>query len=158
MIKDLISNAHSHDSLHPNFHTIFEILQALNLDAMEDGHIELDGEYVYIDVETVAGKSECEARLASHRRYIDIQVPLSGNERFGVKPTPECESVSQPYDETNDIEYYADCPTRYEDLAPGEFIIFFPEDAHAQPITPNPRHRKLTVKISVEPNRERPVL
>ena len=42
MIKDHINNAHQYDDLHPNFRTVLEILQSLNLDALQPGHIELD--------------------------------------------------------------------------------------------------------------------
>ena len=51
MIKDHINNAHRYDDLHPNFRSVLEILQSLNLDALQPGHIELDGKYVYINID-----------------------------------------------------------------------------------------------------------
>ena len=90
MIKDHINNAHHYDDLHPNFRSVLEILQSLNLDALQPGHIELDGKYVYININETKSKSETEAKLESHRKYIDIQMPLSGSETFGVGPTSEC--------------------------------------------------------------------
>lgn len=158
MIKDRISNAHRYDSLHPNFHTIFEILQAFNLGAMEDGHIELDGNYVYINVKAIQGKDESCVLLESHRSYIDIHIPLSGSERFGLRKTTECQTVAQEYDSEKDTIVYSDRPAAYEELTPGEFVVFFPDDAHASGITPDQKHRKLVVKVSVEPNREKPTL
>ena len=94
MIKDHINNAHYYDDLHPNFRSVLEILQSLNLDALQPGHIELDGKYVYININETNSKTKEEALLESHRQYIDIQMPLTNNETFGVKPIQECLSLA----------------------------------------------------------------
>ena len=57
MIKDHINNAHRYDDLHPNFRSVLEILQSLNLDALQPGHIELDGKYVYININETNSKT-----------------------------------------------------------------------------------------------------
>ena len=150
MIKDHINNAHRYDDLHPNFRSVLEILQSLNLDALQPGHIELDGKYVYININTTNGQSKELARLEAHRQYIDIQMPLSGKETFGVKATNECLNPMGEFDFERDIVFYNDSPT--------EFIIFFPDDAHAPCIDTDENHMKLVVKISVEPNKEKPTL
>ena len=63
MIKDSLANMHSYDSLHKNFRSVFNIIDALNFDALEPGHIELDGSYVYINIEDTAGRGRDEAPL-----------------------------------------------------------------------------------------------
>ena len=158
MIKDYINNAHRYDDLHPNFRSVLEILQSLNLDALQPGHIELDGKYVYININETNTKKKEEAKLESHRQYIDIQMPLIGNETFGVKPTTECLSPIGNFDTERDIIFYEDMPDEYITLSKGEFIIFFPEDAHAPCIDTIDNHLKLIVKISVEPNKEKQTL
>ena len=158
MIKDHINNAHQYDNLHPNFRSVLEILQSLNLDALQPGHIELDGKYVYININETNTKKKEEANLESHRRYIDIQMPLTGTETFGVKPTRGCLSPIGDFDTERDIIFYEDMPDEYITLSKGEFIIFFPEDAHAPCIDTIDNHLKLIVKISVEPNKEKPTL
>lgn len=158
MIKDHINNAHRYDDLHPNFRSVLEILQSLNLDALQPGHIELDGKYVYININETNPKTKEEALLESHRQYIDIQMPLTGNETFGVKPTQECLSPIGDFDTERDIVFYNDTPHEYITLSKGEFIIFFPEDAHAPCIDTTNNHLKLIVKVSVEPNKEKPTL
>ena len=158
MIKDHINNAHKYDDLHPNFWSVMEILQSLNLDALQPGHIELDGKYVYININETQSKSETEAKLESHRKYIDIQMPLSGSETFGVGPTSECVKPIGEFDTERDIIFYEDTPTEYITLNKGEFVIFFPDDAHAPCINTTDNHLKLIVKISVEPNKEKPTL
>jgi YhcH/YjgK/YiaL family protein len=158
MIKDHINNAHRYDDLHPNFRSVLEILQSLNLDALQPGHIELDGKYVYININETNTKKKEEANLESHRQYIDIQMPLTGTETFGVKPTQGCLSPIGDFDTERDIIFYEDMPNEYITLSKGEFIIFFPEDAHAPCIDTIDNHLKLIVKISVEPNKEKPTL
>ena len=158
MIKDHINNAHHYDDLHPNFRSVLEILQSLNLDALQSGHIELDGNYIYININKTNSKSQEEAKLESHRRYIDIQMPITSNETFGVKPIQECLSPIGNFDTERDIVFYNDTPNEYITLSKGEFIIFFPEDAHAPCINTADNHLKLIAKISVEPNKEKPTL
>ena len=158
MIKDHINSAHQYDDLHPNFRSVLEILQSLNLDALQPGHIELDGNYVYININETKSKNKEEAKLESHRRYIDIQMPLSGKETFGVKSTTNCTNPIGEFDTERDILFYEDTPTEYITLNKGEFIIFFPDDAHAPCINTIDNHLKLIVKISVEPNKEKPTL
>ena len=158
MIKDHINNAHRYDDLHPNFRSVLEILQSLNLDALQTGHIELDGKYVYININTTKSTTKEEARLESHRQYIDIQMPLTGCETFGVRPTQECLSPIGDFDTERDIVFYEDAPSEFITLSKGEFVIFFPDDAHAPCIDTADNHLKLVVKVSVEPNKEKPTL
>ena len=158
MIKDHINNAHRYDDLHPNFRSVLEILQSLNLDALQAGHIELDGKYVYININTTKSTTKEEARLESHRQYIDIQMPLTGCETFGVRPTQECLSPIDDFDTERDIVFYEDAPSKFITLSKGEFVIFFPDDAHAPCIDTADNHLKLVVKVSVEPNKEKPTL
>ena len=158
MIKVHIDNAHRYDDLHPNFRSVLEILQSLNLDALQPGHIELDGKYVYININETKSKTKEEAKLESHRQYIDIQMPLIGNETFGVRPTKECFSPIGDFDIERDIVFYNDTPSEYITLSKGEFVIFFPDDAHSPCIDTADNHLKLIVKISVEPNKEKPTL
>lgn len=158
MIRDNIQNAHRYDDMHKYFRIIFEILQSLNYEALQDGYIELDGKYAFIDIKTVNGVNQKEAKLKSHRRYIDIQMPLTGIETIGLKQTKDCTNIFAKYDEECDTELYSDIPDNYETLNPGDFIILFPEDAHVSCITPSIAHQKLVVKVSIIPNAERPTL
>ncbi|MCQ2329412.1 MAG: YhcH/YjgK/YiaL family protein [Paludibacteraceae bacterium] len=153
MIKDKLENGHKYDCLHKNFKMVMEILQSLNMEALEDGRIELDGDYVYINVDTICGKSKEEANFESHKRYIDIQVPISGSEKMGFAPVDEMKEPTN-FDEAKDYFFYADRVNEVVDVEKGEFIIFFPEDAHAPMIDCGQRHKKLIVKVAVKPNED----
>lgn len=88
------------------------------------------------------------ASLEAHRRFIDIHVPLSGPERFGWSPVEVLSPDENGYDEENDIIFYKDEPQIVFDIYPGQFAIFFPDDAHA-PIVGEGTLRKLCIKIPV---------
>lgn len=158
MIKERLENGHKFDSLHKNMRMVIEILQSLNLQELQPGHIELDGKYVYINVDEVDGRSREEAIIEAHRKYIDVQMPISGSEVMGVMPVAGLKNLSEPYDEEKDVMFYGDKITEWVTVEPGEFVIFTPEDGHAPLVECGTRHRKLVVKISVEPNKEKPTL
>lgn len=158
MIKDSLDNAHRYDSLHRNFRMVFEILQSLNPAALQTGHIELDGDYVYINVDSAVGRTRDAARLEAHCRYIDIQMPLDEPETFGVADVARLHQPDGRMDDERDILFYNDAITSTVTVQPGEFVIFFPADAHAPLIDCSPNHRKIVTKVSVKPNEEKPVL
>ena len=158
MIKDRLENAHKYDPLHRNFRMVFEILQSLNLSALQTGHIELDGEYVYINVDDAKGREAGEARLEAHRRYIDIQLPISESETIGVADVNTLTKPIGEFDQERDIIFFDDPINDFFTLQPGEFAIFMPDDAHAPNINCPAQHRKLVVKVSVKPNEEKPTL
>ena len=147
MIKDKLINGHCYDSLHPHMRMVMEVLQSLNLSELKAGRIELDGNDVYINVDRVDGRSRSEARLEAHRRYIDIQVPISGPEVMGVMPVDVLKQPAEPYDDSRDIIFYDDEITRWETVGMDEFIIFFPEDGHAPLVECGCDHLKLVVKV-----------
>ncbi len=87
--------------------------------------------------------------LETHRRYIDIHLPLKGSESMGWAPTAIMKLPRQPYDSDADITFYGDSATSLVNVKPGQMAIFFPEDAHAPNIGLG-NHRKIIVKVPVE--------
>ena len=86
--------------------------------------------------------------LEAHKLYIDIQMPLSTTEFIGFKPVSRCEAVSEVYDNDRDIVFYADDFDTILSVSPGQFVIFYPQDAHA-PAMASGYLRKLVVKIKL---------
>lgn len=92
-----------------------------------------------------------QARLEAHREYIDVQMILSGGERIGWYPRGGL-SVSEPYDPSRDVEFYAADrePSSWLALTPGLCAIFFPDDAHLTQVagdTGPQKVKKVVVKI-----------
>ena len=75
---------------------------------------------------------EKQVRVEGHKKFIDIQMILEGEETIGVLSADQIENKSE-YDETNDIwtaEIDAE-KVEFIDLKKGEFLVLFPMDAHA---------------------------
>ncbi len=149
MILDSLNNTERIEALHPLFGKAFDYIKHTDFSRMEDGRYPLDGERLFVSLSSLTGKDKAEAAIETHKRYIDIQLPLLGVEKIGWKPGSELQTESVPYDEANDITFYVDRPTAYTKIYPGQFAIFFPEDGHAPGIGEG-NIRKVVVKVSID--------
>lgn len=148
MIIDSLSNAHRYYDLHPLFKKAFDYLNS-DFGEIPSGTIELDGQSLKAIVSDADLKSKADAKLETHKKYIDIQMPLSKEETFGWKSLSKLENPIEEFNETKDIGFYHDKPSAYIAAQPGEFLIFFPEDAHA-PLIGKGETRKVILKIEVQ--------
>ena len=128
MIKDKLKNAKIYHNLSENLKKGFLWLHETDLENIEDGRYEIEGEQVYASVQTYTTKSE--ANYEAHRNYIDIQYLIKGKEFVGVTDLKNCETCIQ-YDEERDLEFF-NCLKEddYQYLREGEFLVLYPHDAH----------------------------
>jgi biofilm protein TabA len=68
---------------------------------------------------------------------------------MGWKPRSSCSHPSAAYDETADIQFFADEPDAWVSVRSGTFAIFFPEDAHMPLISPEIIH-KVVLKVAAD--------
>lgn len=146
MIIDSLKNAERYEYLNPLFKKAFEYIKTINPASFPAGKIELEGADLFVNASDGEMKRKENAPLETHIQYIDIQVPLNTAETFGWKDAEKCTSVTIPYDQEKDIAFYSDKPSTYFTLQPGEFAIFFPEDAHA-PFIGEGKIQKLIIKV-----------
>ena len=149
MIIEPLSNSQQYLDRHPGFAQVFEFLQRPDLADLDTGRYELDGDRIFCMVAKDQARPKNEASLEAHKKYIDIQYVIAGNEIMGWKPTQTCTSVKTPYDEEKDIMFFNDAPDAWNSVPPGSFTIFFPADAHA-PLVGNGEIHKVVAKIAVE--------
>ncbi len=130
MIVDRIENARLYLPLHKGFGQAFAVLADPALAQKPDGRYSIDGEDVFYIVQHYTTKPLDQGRFESHRRYIDIQALLAGQEMLGYAPTAGLEVV-EPYSEEKDIMFYRVgtmiAQTRLES---GLFCLLYPHDAH----------------------------
>ena len=126
---------------------------------MENKKYFLDGDRLFAGVDSYNTKARGGAKLETHRKYVDIQVLISGSETFEVFPKQGL-TVSEPYNPEKDAEFYqvpAE-PRAKITMNPGQFIVFFPEDAHMPCLmtgnSPQPV-KKVVIKVAVELLKER---
>lgn len=149
MILDALNNSQRVENLHPLFKKAFEYIKATDFSQVADSTVELEGSRLTVTVATMRGKEKSEAVIETHKKYIDIQLPLLGVEKIGWKPGCQLQEESIPYNEEKDITFYVDRPTAFTKIYPGQFAIYFPEDGHA-PGLGQGNIRKVIVKVAVE--------
>jgi YhcH/YjgK/YiaL family protein len=126
---------------------VFAFLQDTDLKTLSAGRHEIDGDNVYAMVTEAPTKDLDSTKFESHRKYIDVQYVIDGEEKIAVEPV-EGATVTVPYDDTKDIAHYSGEGKTYT-ATPGTFFIFFPTDAHRPSITPggNKTDKKLVIKV-----------
>jgi YhcH/YjgK/YiaL family protein len=148
MIVSNLQNSKRIESLHPLFTTLFEYVKTHDLLHAELGRIEIDGDKLFIN----NVNPECVARdkqvLELHHDYIDVHILLEGKETIGWKATEDLKEETKPYEKEGDCALYSDTPTTYVDIYPGEFVLVYPEDAHA-PVIGEGKIRKLIAKVKL---------
>lgn len=120
----------AHFAAHPDrWKATFEFLKNTDLESLELGEYEILGRDVYAIVSEYLPKEAEDCRFESHKKYIDLQYLISGEEMMGVTATESLEVVV-PYVE--DIMFYTPegVEAVYEKAVPGKFFVFFPDDAH----------------------------
>lgn len=148
MIIDNLGNAANYFDLHPLFEKAFDYINKLDLQGAEPVTTEIDGNLLKASVIETTLKPEAEARLEIHRKYIDIQIPVSCAESYGWRSLATLNDSETGYNEANDIEFFRDRPTTVVTLQPGEFVIFTPEDGHA-PLIGEGAIRKIILKVAL---------
>jgi YhcH/YjgK/YiaL family protein len=127
----------------------FTFLKEHDLQALAKGKYPIDGDNVYATVTEDPSKDFDKTNWESHRKYIDLQCVITGEERMGVCPVASA-TVTREYDEKKDLANYSAEGKQY-DIPAGTFVIFFPGDAHRPNITPggNKVVKKIVIKIRV---------
>lgn len=146
MIVDNLENLNKYISLNPLFEQAIEFLSSNNLLEMEVGKTLLKGDDLVVNIAQTSPKTKEEAKLETHNKFIDIQIPLSGVEVFGYTPATNCIPVDAEYNAENDITFFEGLSETYVTVKPGMFAIFFPEDGHAPGISTT-GVKKVIVKV-----------
>ena len=115
----------------PNYLNAVKFIEENDLSLFEVGKHVIDGDNLWVNIVDAELKQPEDARLEVHNAYIDIQVPMSGAESFGVKPRRECREPDDEYDAEKDILFYKDKDWTTVTVNPGEAITFDPDTAHA---------------------------
>lgn len=131
----------------PYYERALEYMNEGKLVELSAGTHSIDGENLWVNIVETTLKPVGEARLEAHDRYIDLQVPLSGNEYFGVKPREEC-GDPKDFNAKNDIMFFDAPITKTVLVEAGGHIVFTPDTAHAPLIGSGPI-KKAIFKIRV---------
>lgn len=148
MILDALDNAAKYAGLKNGLSEGFGFLDQPGIAELEDGRYEISGDRVFAIVDRTTGRKVEDAQLEGHRKYIDIQYVISGDESMGWSPREGLVN-SVDYDEEKDLEFFEGAPQSIAKIPPGMFAIFLPTDAHLPLIGDGPIH-KVVVKVAVD--------
>ena len=149
MIIDDLHEFDRYAGLNPLFPAVAEFLRTTDLNALPTGITKIQGDDLYINVQDAPAKTRRQARFESHRRMLDIQIPLTDSEEYGWTPTAALPRGT--YDEASDMTMHdpaaprtvEDVTQTYFRLHPGQFAIFFPADGHAPAISSTGLHKAI---------------
>lgn len=140
MITDKINSIDKYSNIPEN---IRKIIKQIPFDISCGRHpIQNDD---YMNVETYDTKPFEAGVFESHKKYIDVQIILSGTERIDYVNI-DCLDVGVPYNSEKDIIFYKKISrcTNSVILNQGEFAVFYPHEAHMPQL--NAINEKCTVK------------
>lgn len=146
MIIASLSDSFRYESLNPLFKRAFDFVREADLDSLDPGPHVLEEDALIVMVNEPVMKKPEKARMEVHDRFIDIHVPLSREEGFTWKNRADLETPSEPFHVEKDAQHYDDAADASFVVKPGQFAVFFPEDAHAGCIGEG-TIRKLVIKI-----------
>lgn len=139
---------------HSRFAEAFAEIKKYVTESLPDGKRVVDlGDELYANVFTYETKLESDSCFEAHKKYIDIQVVLDGEEIIGFESADKLTSTTE-YDSEKDYVLYS-LNGEYDKIriCKGEMAIIFPEEPHAPGITAadGPTTvRKMVVKVLAE--------
>ena len=132
----------------PYYIEAMDFIRTHDLSLLAAGRYAIDGDNLYLNIVDAQMRPSVEARLEVHDRYIDVQVPLSCQETFGIKSRAECTEPDGSMDTEKDIMFFNDVIDTFVNVRPGEVKVFPPDTSHA-PLIGEGHIRKAIFKVRV---------
>lgn len=151
MIFDHVSHIDQYITLYPSLQCVIPFLKRIEKESLKPGIYEIDGRTIYAMIQEYETQPEDTLLWECHRRYIDLQMILEGEEEIGWS---ECSKLIDcgEYDEVKDVMMAADSSDSVMlKLSAGRFVIFMPHDAH-KPLCLHKvsgRVKKVVIKMAV---------
>ena len=104
----------------------FDFLKNQPLEELKPGKYPILDEQVFATVSEAPSHKIEDVKWESHKNYIDLQYIIKGKEKIGVADTSKA-TIIKPYS-PDVINYNAE--GTYYTAEPGQFFLFFPNNAH----------------------------
>ncbi|UVD81873.1 YhcH/YjgK/YiaL family protein [Mycoplasma iguanae] len=151
MIYDRLINLSRYKNIHPNLNKAIEFIEKNDLRQLSVGKTIIDNENLFVlnmEVDTYDDKN---ALYEVHSKYADLHVLVDTREKYFFAYPEELSNLHSEFDVENDVTlYYKDTSRNFLQPFPGEFILFFPGEAHLPKYT-NSRGKlfKIIFKIAI---------
>ena len=160
MIVDKIENSGQYSNLGNRIQKSLDFIRKTDFKKLQPGRYDIDGDDIFALISEYQTKAESEGKLEAHRKYIDVQYIINGEELIGYAPLGNPafaeapsgkQEILESYNEENDIEFFLGEKV-FIKVTEGMFAIFFPEDAHMPGINANGKSsvKKLVIKVKAD--------
>lgn len=135
----------------PGLQKAFAFLRSDNIHGLPDGRVEIDGDRVFAIAQRYETMIADAPKFECHRKYIDVQFIVSGEEIIGWVPL-ERMTITETYDADRDICFGTAVKGAWTPLhlRAGQLAVLWPEDGHAPKLAsgaPSPV-MKIVVKVA----------
>ena len=86
MIIDKIENSNIYKNFGERITKAFDYIRSTDLKNLQQGKYEIEGKNIFAMISEYQTKPESEGKLEAHKKYIDVQYVISGEERMGYAP------------------------------------------------------------------------
>ncbi|MCD4824599.1 MAG: YhcH/YjgK/YiaL family protein [Phycisphaerae bacterium] len=150
MIVDSIHNASAYRALSGRIAAALTYLAETDFTSLPDGRDEIQGDEVFAIVQRYQTKPLEQGKWEAHRKYIDVQGVIEGQERIGFGDVTDMRVVEEYCPESDLV--FLDGSGEFVTLSPGMFMLLFPHEAHMPCITSGQPSQvtKVVVKILAE--------
>ncbi len=136
----------------PSFRQAIEFLRRTDLGELPDGNVPIDGKRVYAILQRYRTAGSDAPKFEYHRKYIDVQYILSGEEVIGWAPAADM-TTERGYNAEQDVCFGLMEPGKWSAvrLTAGQLAVLWPEDGHAPRLVAGSSClvRKIVVKVAV---------
>lgn len=132
MIKDNLLHIDYYNYLSPGIYWGLNYLKNTDFSTMENGKYEIKEGKACAIVQDYTSKAESDGKFEAHRKFVDIQFIIEGEELIGVGNVDDFETTTE-YDEEKDIVFLTPkegAKTELKKVIAGEYMILMPKDAH----------------------------
>jgi len=128
MIKLKINKIKETSKLSENIEKALEYIKKTDFNTLENGKYEISGKDIFAIVQDYHTKNQSEGKWEAHKKYIDIQYVIKGEEKIGWGLISDFTQITE-YDSEKDI-YFLNGEGVFESIKEGELAVIFPEHAH----------------------------
>ncbi len=129
-----------------------EFLRLRGIYELPDGKVEIDGDRVFAIIQRYQTLETDAPKFEYHRKYIDVQYLVSGEEIIGWTPSDRI-TVTEPYNAEKDIAFGTAPAGTWTPvhLQAGQAAVLWPEDGHAPRLAAGKASAvmKIVVKVAV---------
>lgn len=127
--------------------TMFRFLSTNDLDKMELGEHQIVPGRCWAIVSEYTPKTTDKGNIESHKKFIDLQYVMRGNEKMGLARNV---TVRKEYNPDRDVAFWNSDDIRYYPAMSDVFFLFFPGDIHQPSVRDDDSvetSRKIVIKI-----------